>query len=302
MKVGITHLVIPDTQTKAGVPNDHLKWIGQYIVDKQPDVVIHLGDHWDMPSLSSYDKGKKQFEGRRYKSDVKAGNDALEVLMKPLNDYNYKASSKDEYHPRLVLLRGNHEARIETALEYDPYLEGVIGYDDLLSPSWEVVDYLKVIEIDGVNYSHFFYNPMNGRPYGGQVATRLKTIGTSFTMGHQQTLDYAIRFVTGISQHGLVAGACYLHDEEYKGPQGNAHWRGVIMKHGVKDGSYNPMFVDLDYLCRKYEGVSLEKYINTKLIRPTEPFGKWKRPIEKKTKKVLNDEIKKMTAKFEEEL
>ena len=35
-------------------------------------------------------------------------------------------------------------------------------------------------------------------------------------MGHQQLLDYAIRFVRGRSQHGLIAGACYLHDEDYK--------------------------------------------------------------------------------------
>jgi hypothetical protein len=79
-------------------------------------------------------------------------------------------------------------------------------------------------------------------------------------MGHQQTLDYAIRFVAGGSQHGLIAGACYLHDEDYKGPQGNAHWRGVIVKHQVEDGSYDPMFVSLDYLCRRYEGVSLAKF------------------------------------------
>ena len=31
-----------------------------------------------------------------------------------------------------------------------------------------------------------------------------------------------------------------------KDPQGNHHWRGVIVKHNVCDGSYNPMFVDID--------------------------------------------------------
>lgn len=116
---------------------------------------------------------------------------------------------------------------------------------------------------------------MNGRPYGGQVATRLKTIGTSFTMGHQQTLDYSLRFVNGKSQHGLVAGACYLHDEEYKGPQGNAHWRGIIVKHGVDRGSYNPMMVNLDYLCQRYEGVTLEKFLKQKYIAPKKAFDDW---------------------------
>ena len=52
------HMVIPDTQCKPGVPMEHLTWAGQYAVEQKPDVIIHIGDHWDMPSLSSYDKGK----------------------------------------------------------------------------------------------------------------------------------------------------------------------------------------------------------------------------------------------------
>lgn len=277
MKVGKTHLVIPDTQAKAGVPNDHLKWIGQYIVDKQPDVVIHLGDHWDMPSLSSYDKGKKQFEGRRYKVDVEEGNKAFKLLTNPLDKFNSKATPSKQYKPRLVFLRGNHCYRIERALEYEPQLDGVIGYQDLDTGNWEVHDFLEMVDIDGILYSHYFYNPMNGRPYGGQVSLRLKTIGTSFTMGHQQTLDYSLRFVNGRSQHGLVCGACYLHQEEYKGPQGNAHWRGVIVKHAVDRGSYNPMMVDLDYLCQRYEGVSLEKFLKQKYIEPKNAFDAWRK-------------------------
>ena len=58
------HMVIPDTQVKPGCPIEHLKWAGQYAVDKKPDVIVHIGDHWDMPSLSHYDKGTTSFEGR----------------------------------------------------------------------------------------------------------------------------------------------------------------------------------------------------------------------------------------------
>ena len=45
---------------------------------------------------------------------------------------------------------------------------------------------------------------------------------------------------------------CYTHSEDYKGHQGNHHWRGVIVKHQVSKGSYNPMFVDLNYLEKRY--------------------------------------------------
>ena len=66
------HLVIPDVQIKPGQDLSFLRVIGEYIVEKQPDVIVCLGDFADMPSLSSYDVGKKSFEGRRYKDDIKA--------------------------------------------------------------------------------------------------------------------------------------------------------------------------------------------------------------------------------------
>lgn len=264
------HLVIPDTQVKPGVPTDHLRWVGQYIVDHfagAPNLtIIHLGDHWDMESLSSYDKGKKSAEGKRVNADIAAGNDAFLVLNKALDAYNFKRRQFKEktWYPKRVLLRGNHEDRITRATDNDAALDGFLSLDLLKSPGWEVVPYLKPIVLDGVAYAHYFYNPMNGRPYGGQCATRIKTIGRSFTMGHQQLLDYALRFVGDKSQHGLVAGAFYLHDESYKGYQGNAHWRGIVVKHQVRDGSYDPMFVSIDYLCRRYEGMSVAEWLRSK--------------------------------------
>lgn len=260
-----THLVIPDTQAKPDVPTDHLEWIGRYIVDRKPDVVVHLGDHWDMPSLSSYDKGKRSMEGRRVIADIDAGNQAFAILNAPLNEYNAtRARYKErQWWPRRVLLRGNHEDRIRRACEDDAQVDGLLSMDLLKSPGWEVHDFNHPVEIDGITYTHFVPNPGSGRPLGGQAASRLKQYGTSFTQGHQQVLDYAIRFVKGKSQHALVAGACYLHEEDYL-PVGHQYWRGVIVKHQVEDGSYDPMFVSLDYLCRRYEGVPLAEFMEGK--------------------------------------
>lgn len=266
---GIVHIVIPDTQVKPGVKTDHLRWIGQYIVDHfagQSNIkIIHLGDHADMPSLSSWDKGKKSMEGRRYLDDIAAANAGWDTLNKPLKDYNAKqrATKHSTWNPKRIITLGNHEDRISRACEGDAQLDGLLTLEHLnyAKHGWEVVPFLKPIKVDGVWYVHFFQNAMTGKPLGGAAATRIKTIGTSFTMGHQQLLDYAIRFVGGKSQHGLVAGACYLHDEDYKGYQGNAHWRGIVVCHDVKDGSYDPMFISLDYLCWRYEGVSLATFL-----------------------------------------
>jgi hypothetical protein len=80
------HLIIPDTQVKPNTPIDHLNWAGQYAVKMRPDVIVMIGDHWDMESLSSYDKGKKSFEGRRYTKDIEAGIVGMEAFLKPIRD------------------------------------------------------------------------------------------------------------------------------------------------------------------------------------------------------------------------
>lgn len=247
------HVVIPDTQIKPGVPTDHLAWAGWYIGEnyggKRNVTVVHLGDHWDMPSLSSYDRGKASMEGRRYVDDIAAGNAGMELLVGSMRE------AAPKWKPRRVFLHGNHEERIARAANDNAELDGAVSLNHLYLKDWEAHPFLEPVWIDGVCYSHYFYNPMTGRPYGGaNVETRLKTIGHSFTMGHQQGLWYGLRSTIGGMQHGLIAGSYYCHDEQYLGPQGNAHWRGIVVCHDVRDesGTYDPMFVSLAYLERRY--------------------------------------------------
>lgn len=247
-----SHLVIPDLQVRKGVPLRHLDWIGEYIVDRKPDVVIQIGDAFDMPSLNRH-RSAKEREGLRYDDDIEIGQAAGARILKPVKRARLKT--------RMVQLGGNHEWFIFEAIEEDPKLDGQLSLEHVKWPGWEFHDFNVPVEIDGVTYAHFFYHPMTGKPLGGSVENRLQKLGFSFTMGHQQTLLHGIRFVKDRAQHGLVAGACYLHDEDYKGPQGNAHWRGVIVKHEVEEGSYDPMFVSLNFLCKKYEGITLKEYL-----------------------------------------
>jgi len=250
------HLFIPDVQAKDGVPMEHLTWLGHYIVDKKPDVIICAGDFADMPSLSSYDKGKKSFEGRRYKKDIAAARQAMDLLLAPMKKYNKKQQETrhKQYKPRMVLTLGNHEERIMRAVNLQAELEGVMGYDDLPYEDWEVHDYLKPVVIDGVMYVHFLSNPYTGKPYTGAAKSQLKEVQHSFCVGHKQTLDCHMNFTPlGKQTIGIIAGACYLHDEDYKGYQGNAHWRGIVLLNDVRDGVFSPVFIDLDYLKTRYE-------------------------------------------------
>lgn len=250
---GTRHFIIPDTQVKPGVATDHLEAAANYIVEKQPEVIIHLGDHWDMHSLSTYDRGTKKAEGGRYSEDIECGIDAMDVFMGPLRELHAKqARSKvKRYKPRMVFLLGNHENRIARHANAHPELYGHIGFHNLELErfGWEVHDFLDPVCIDGVYYAHYFYQPLTGRAYGGVIHTRLKNLGFSFTMGHQQGLETAIRCLNNGQMHrGLIAGSFYQHEEDYKGPQANDHWRGCLMKNEVKDGNYCLMELSMKYL------------------------------------------------------
>lgn len=154
--MAIKHMIIPDTQCKPNADFQHLSFAGQYAVDKKPDVIVFIGDHWDMPSLSSYDVGKKSFEGRRYIDDIQAGQLAMATFLAPLELHNIRAreQKKKLYLPRLVFCLGNHEERINKAVESDRKLEGLISTDDLELDvfGFEVVPFLQPIVIDGVAY------------------------------------------------------------------------------------------------------------------------------------------------------
>jgi len=251
------HFVLPDCQIRHGDNTDFLRAIGNYIVRKQPDVIVNLGDFADMPSLSSYDAGKKSFEGRRYSLDIQAAKEAMQVLLEPIKLFNERAKKNKEkqYKPRMVMCLGNHEHRINRAVENDAKLDGVLSVDDLQykESGWEVYPFLDVVIVDGVAYSHYFTSGLLGRPVTTAQACLSKK-HQSCIQGHQQGLQIATGYRADSSAITcVIAGSCYEHDEDYLGPQGNNHWRGCLMLHEVHDGQFDLMNISLKWLKNKYK-------------------------------------------------
>lgn len=251
------HMMIPDLQVKPGVPLQHIGAAAQAIVHYKPDVLVLIGDYWDFPSLSRWsEKGSKDLEGARVKEDACAGNEALAQLLKPAHDEMDRLvrGKRKHWNLRIVYTMGNHDERPARAAQADPKLEGIIGQNLLLFPtSVEVHPFLEVVEIDGILYSHYF-TPVNSQnAIGGSIDNRLNKIGESFVQGHAPGFLYGNRaFPNGKTKHGLVAGSYYLHDEEYKGRQGNGHWRGIVVLNEVNDGDYDIMPLSIDYVLRKF--------------------------------------------------
>jgi hypothetical protein len=179
-----------------------------------------------------------------------------------------RARKAKQYKPEMHLTLGNHEFRINRAVESDAAMEGFMSVDDLGYEyfGWQVHPFLSIVTIDGIAYSHYFCNPLSGRPYGGMsMDTRLKNLGFSHIQGHQQVFLIGSRFLNnGRTIRGLVASSCYLHDEDYRGPQANGEMRAIFLLHEVHDGDYMLNEVSLDFLCRKYQGIPLWQFMKEK--------------------------------------
>jgi hypothetical protein len=247
------HLLIPDTQVKLGVDISHIAAAGNYAAEKRPDVITIIGDWWDFPSLSSYDRGKLSFEGRRYRLDVEAGKAAMEKFLAPIR-------RTKGYKPRIIFTMGNHEHRVKRVVDDDSRLEGAIGLEDLKLAEFgiEAHPFLKPVVVDGISYCHFFPRSATGRVMqskSGAPNARAQLVreGRSCMAGHMQGFDIHGQSIGGRMQYGVIAGSFYSHDEHYLTPQGNDHWRGVFVAHEVQDGYFSPMVVTLDYLLSEYQ-------------------------------------------------
>ncbi len=253
----VSHFILPDVQAKPNQDFTFLECAGKFVAEHKPDVIICIGDFADMPSLSSYNVGKKSFEGRRYTDDIKAAKEAMHAFLSPIHKEQYRQikNKKKIYRPRKVLTLGNHEYRIERAIEIDRKLEGLISMDDLCYKEfgWEVIPFLKPITIDGVSYCHYFVSGVKGHPVSSARALVTKK-HVSCVMGHvqQSEIDMSQRRADGIPLIGLFCGIFYEHDEDYLNPQSNMQHRQVWMNREVKDGFFYPHPISLNYLKRKY--------------------------------------------------
>ena len=250
------HLYIPDCQVKPGNKTDHLRWAGQYAAEKKPDVIVLAGDFADMESLSSFDVGKKSFEGRSYKADIKASKDAMATLLWPIRaeQRRLRVNKQKQWKPRMVLTLGNHEHRITRAIDEDRKLDGLIKIADLqYEEDWEVVPFLEPIVIDGIAYCHYFTSGVMGRPVG-TARMLINKKHMSCIAGHQQGRDvaYGTRG-DGRPIMSIIAGSFYQHEEGYLNHQTNRHFRGLVMLNEVDDGAFDEMFISMNYLRVKYD-------------------------------------------------
>jgi len=202
-----TVLVLPDSHAHPDFDNNRYTALSNWIEEHKPTAIVNLGDLADMPSLCSYDKGKKSFEGKRFVKDIEATIDAQEKLF---------AFRKSGHDPMTVHVMGNHcDGRIRRVVDLSPEYEGLVSLDKLqYDKYWKVnVPFMDKAIINGAIASHYFVSGLMGRPIGGKnAASSILDVNKMSSMcGHSHLYDYkeATR-ADGQKMFSLVGG-CYVH-------------------------------------------------------------------------------------------
>lgn len=253
-----SHMIIPDSHAKPDVDNDRFAWAGQMAIERQPDVIVDIGDSADMASLSSYDVGSVRAEGRRYADDIAAYHDAMDKFMQPIIKYNdtHTKWKKKKYRPTFLKCNGNHEQRISRAANESPALHGHISLSDLKAEEygWQVKPFLEPHLVDGIAYQHYFTSGIMGRPISGinAAATLVRKGYMSCVAGHSHMRDFwEDTTPVGSKVFGLVVGCYFEHDEEYT-TENDRFWRGLVYLNSVHDGQGEPEFIDMARIKREF--------------------------------------------------
>lgn len=249
-----SHLIISDQHAHPDHNNDRADWLAKLIIDLRPTVVINIGDAADMPSLASYDKGKRSYYGNSYRRDINAHLDFQERMWGPVKKQKKRL-------PLRVILEGNHEERVERALDMSPELVGTIDFKDFQFEDYydQIVRYdgrtPGIFTLDGICYAHYFVSGVLARPIGGEhpAYTLVTKEYTSCTQGHSHLLDYCVRTrATNKKIAGLVCGVYQDYESDWAGRVNDLWWRGVVFKKNVEEGNYDPSFISLESLKKEY--------------------------------------------------
>ena len=247
-------IVIADTQVDNESPTQHFEALSRYIDHHKPADVIHIGDHWDFPSLSHF-ATQLEAEGRRLYDDLEGGFKAFKLIMAETDRLNGRRKVK--YEPNKHFIHGNHEYRLERFINAQPVLQGFFDLDNFIkSQGWGVNKYLDPLWLNEICFMHFMPNPESSRAVGGSIENKLNKFPHCFVHGHQQKFQYGRRQnLQGKPHFGVCAGSFYMHDEGYRGAnnteiRGFTHLRAYENRYGFID--HDVEFVSLERLLADY--------------------------------------------------
>lgn len=219
----------------------------KFILDQKPDYIILMGDFLTLNCLSAWDKDKrKRMEGKRYASEIDAGNEALDRLQYDVVQYNKrkKRNKTKQYKPVWVYIHGNHEDRLARYLEYDPTFDGTVSVSKdlkLEERGFVEVPYREWYYINGIGFTHIPFNKT--APIGGVDITRkaqMVTVSSCvFGHTHEQHLSHVHKEGMPHLQDTYNSGCFFDKKEDYVHGRVTNYWRGLSILHNWKEGRFD---------------------------------------------------------------
>jgi len=240
-------LVVGDTHTTDTQDLSRFNLLNKFILDKQPDVVIFMGDFLTLQCLSAWDANKRaMMEGRRYYKEIDAGNEALDMAFKGVT-----------YNPEVVFIEGNHEDRLTRYLEKDPTFEGAVSVPKdlkLEERGIKFIPYREYYRTNEVSFTHIPFNKV--REIGGinicRKASQVTVSSVVFAHTHNQELAHIHKQGMPHLQDLYCCGAFFEEVEDYMHGRVTEYWRGLTLLTMWKPSRYDVESYSLGRLDRMY--------------------------------------------------
>ena len=248
-------LVYSCTHADPEFSNVRFDWLGSYIYDTKPDMVVDLGDGADMRSLNTYDTAYPQaVVAQNYEKDINAYLDAQDRL-------RHKFRMNHKRKPFWVGMEGNHENRIKKAIARDPRVEGQtygISYSHLQTSSlFDEYHHYKhsapaIANYCGVDFAHYFTVGNSPRAASGMhhANTLISKRHNSSVCGHSHLRDVKFNDLAG--SIGVVVGCFKGGQESWAGQANDAWWHGAVLLKDVDNGRFEPEFISMKEMEREY--------------------------------------------------
>ena len=243
---------------KPEASNERFDWLASLIEDVKPDYTVDLGDGADLASLNSFDtRYPKAIVSQSYEADINSYNDSQDRLWS-----RYKTTKRKR--PHRIGFAGNHEYRLNKAIQLDPRLEGSkygISLSHLQTDHWfdDYHDYENsgpaIRDYDGVSYAHFFSAGNYGTAISGMhhAYALLQQRHSSAVCGHSH--KRGVYFKDGAHPNpiiGMVVGCFKGKEESWAGQSQNDWWQGVTVLRNIENGWFDPEFVSMERLRKAY--------------------------------------------------
>lgn len=242
-------IVIPDAHAHPKYGNERFRWLGEFIADEQPDVLVNIGDFCDMPSLNSHATPLAKRD-KLVRADLEAAAEAMELLEEP-------TKRRKKGMPRRIWTEGNHDRYLSRFAEEHPEFEGMVGSSLLPAKGWELYPYQQEVIVEDIVFAHNFPTGTSGKPAGGMAVAKslMKKWHMSFVVGHSHTFDYYEEAKPNGSRLFGVNVGCYTHEayrEGWNRATFRLWWRGVVVLDNVENGFADLRKVSQDALKKRY--------------------------------------------------